>query len=191
MIRLLALLLLALASCAPRATMPMSATYTIMCSGLSDEFELVSAPCCSAFALEGRIVTASHCVSEVGVGASVQVVSRDQWTRTSGVFSESTVEGIDASRDFAVLGPSPVGLTEGPLLLEGQAIKALTRSGTLCGHAGDHAGAYYVTDLDVRPGDSGSPVIDSSGQAVGMVVACLSPGNGVCVPHTGIIAGLP
>jgi len=48
----------------------------------------------------------------------------------------------------------------------------------------------YTTTLDVQPGWSGSPVIDSRGRVVGVAVTCLGweagagPGKS-CQPHTG------
>lgn len=192
------LFLIALTACTARVPSALIGTYTVMCQDSepldpTDRFEY---PCCSAFAFEGRIVTAAHCVEYVG--QDIRVVSAQQWVQTSNGGDTTRVASMDPERDFAVLGPVSGGLSLGPqvaLTAELSALtaelSALTRKGVLHGYAYESSGRFYMTDLDVIRGDSGSPVVDSSGHVVGMVLECLANSEGSqCVPHSGVIAGL-
>lgn len=178
------LILLVLSACAPRAVPP---TYAILCDSV-DVSGPLSVPCCNAFALNGRLATASHCVG--APGERVHVVTPTQWARTASASDWTSVVAVDDSRDFALLGPAPGALIEGEPLHVGEPVSALTLRGTLHGVAQEVSGAFYLTDLDVHLGDSGAPVLDVRGQVVAVVVACLASVN-ACAPNAGIVAGLP
>lgn len=128
------------------------------------------------WAQDGRLVTAAHTVAGA---VRLSVVSED------GVSHPATVVQRDGPRDLAWLQvdlpPRPLALAEaapgaqvavvgfpgdrGPARLEGALVGDEARAIT------GPARRYLLTDIVVRPGLSGAPLLDRDGAVLGMVVA--------------------
>lgn len=151
-------------------------------------------PICGAFAVQGprgiELLTAAHCLRDAGLGDSIAYATREQWEHTAAAVSRARVTSIDTADDRATLMPEPGldSIDSSPLVPD--AVVSVAPGWHLThGHVTEHVGRYFTSTLDVRPGWSGSPVLDARGRAVGIVVACEAVG-GVCVPKAGIFVGL-
>ncbi len=191
MIWRLILLAIVITGCGPSA-IDNDSVLVVMCSDPipdPDSQDPQHHPCCTAFALAGQVVTANHCVP----GETAELVTSRQWTRTSNASEIGTVTARDEARDIAWLsaaldGP---GLTQGGAAREGDAVQALTRSGSKPGRVGSQTGVFWLSTMDTRFSDSGSAVVDSGGAAIGVVSQCLTADDKQCDPNSAIFSELP
>jgi putative serine protease PepD len=186
-------------------------------SGQSGPFGQGSAPSTatgSGFVVdgEGHIVTAAHVIDGAG---SVKVTFSDGTTRTA------TVTGKDDATDVAVLKVDPAGLTLRPLKLGSSASlgvgDALAAIGSPFGYEeslstgivsgldrtiqapnGFTVSHAVQTDASLNPGNSGGPIVDSSGRVIGIAdqiatngSAEQSSGVGFAVPIDLVKSELP
>jgi hypothetical protein len=143
------------------------------------------APKCSAFAIvhdqRTTLVTAAHCAPGA---APIRYLPRDpNWTIGHGLAYPLARDG-----DIALLAPSvPDWLTAlrvGPAPLVGDEVNG--------GHVAAWLGATaFETTQSVGPGDSGSPVLNANGEAVGVVIRCHADDTGRCLPGHAVAAALP
>lgn len=153
---------------------------------------------CQAFAVRGvtpRLLTAAHCLRGAEPGASIAYATQEQWYGTAHSYSWAHVVQVDRGADRAVLAPESL---DGLALLDVVAAVPDTVHATAPGWIDapgavrEHVGQYYESTLDVRPGWSGAPVLDSLGRAVGIVVAYEADAEtGAPVPRSGVFVGLP
>jgi len=187
-----ALILLALAAiavaCSPEPAQPeLDPVFVLMCDDLDPDEP--PHPCCTGFAMGGQVVTANHCVP----GEAVRIVSRDQWLNTASDSSIGHVVARDEGRDIAWLSAEvDYQLEQGAPIVAGAAVSALTMSGAVPGTATQQSGYFWITDLDVIHGDSGSAIVDAHGDAIGVLTNCRMPfGDKQCRMNTGNFAELP
>ncbi len=149
-------------------------------------------PCCNAFAVQThrgpKLVTAAHCLR--GLDSA-------RFLRFGGGLSDvARVTFVDLKADVAEL-EAPAGM---PLLLTASTAVGASpvwaqqawqaRAGQVIGTGG----RFYVTTLPVAPGWSGSPVLDTEGRAVGVLVRCTAGDDRhgkSCAPRSGIFVALP
>ena len=185
--RRLAWLLFTLGACSPAGPAELAPVFVVLCPDVDPEQP--PTPCCTAFALGSQVVTANHCAPK----DAVPLVSRKQWTETSGAYSVGHVTLREEGRDIAWLD-APLdapGLAMGRPVAEGDTVRALTRSGAKEGLVGQLAGAFWQSTADTHFGDSGAAIVDASGAAVGVLSRCLTTSGKDCDPNTGIFAELP
>lgn len=149
--------------------------------GLSrDRYE----PYCGAFAVKraGRVqlATAAHCV---GAGQSVRYVPPSGWG-----LGTAHVVFWSPDSDLAYLEPESsaglVPLDVAPAPGPGERVRAFSSvyGQTSFGRVTARLGfGWYETDQTIVRGWSGSPVVDASGRAVGVVAQCFTRG-GECLP---------
>ncbi len=189
-IRALALILavsLAFACSSPADSDPaLAPVFVVMCPDISPDEP--PHPCCTGFALDGQVVTASHCVPD----DDARLVSRKQWLTTASDSEIGHVVARDEARDIAWLeAPVDEQLERGAPIVIDASVAALTVSGVKHGTASGRYGIFWTTDADTLVGDSGSAVVDASGRAIGVLSRCLTMSGKQCDPHSGIFAELP
>jgi len=194
---------------------PSDAVVILLCERASGE-EVSRVPCCNAFAARAgpgvagvRLYTAAHCVREARVGDDVRYVSRELWARTAKGSASARVVLYDSAHDRAAL--TPVEYEDAQALITFALTRAAPDEGrpdvsAVCAWSGwesergemlarvDH---LWPTTIDVVPGWSGSPALDTQGRAIGIMIACagvtLASGTGDykgCAPRSGIFVDL-
>lgn len=187
----------------------------------TNDFLISLEPCCNAFAVRDgpglagvKLLTAAHCVFGARPGQDVTFNLRSELTgyvryahppphmarvlRIDRGYDRAQLALIELD-DAQALGRAALGC--GPSLPpEGSvhAIAGVFEWSYLDGHAlaritGPDSGSEYSTDLDVRPGWSGSPALDSQGRAIGIVISCtpeLMTHGKTCQSHSGHFSGL-
>lgn len=151
---------------------------------------------------EPALVTAAHCVSRpqndfdlspyakrsARIGDSVFFITRSEWNGISNSQSEARVTFFDAAHDRAVILPIEANDTPAPIPVANlcnacdlehygiQYISALygwdRHYGNITGQVVDNGTKFWSSDTSILLGWSGSPVINSDGQAVGIVSKC-------------------
>lgn len=173
--------------------------------------------CCNAVAVrEGpgaagvKLLTAAHCLFSAGSGADVGYNTRDDITAFVHVGGPrlARVLRVDKAHDRAELSPVELGDAielgrsalavgasepDGPVRTISGYYGWSSLSGAVVARVWGEGGSYYITDLDVKHGWSGSPVLDARGRVVGVVISCdahpVAVGDN-CVPRSGNFAGL-
>lgn len=177
----------------PPAPAPRDAVVTLECWHEQEQI-----PCCNAFTvrrLRGlRLETAAHCLHGLAQHERAKYAMRN-----GPPWNEAEVESIDEAHDRAELRPLDTqGLGElqiGAAPIEGQLVRVVSAYAgwaELIGVVVARGGDNYATTLDVRPGWSGSPVIDWHGRAVGIATRCVGGDltEKWCQPNTGRFIGL-
>jgi hypothetical protein len=159
-------------------------------------------PYCNAFALrfgrepkQLRLVTAAHCLARarLAIGDAARYQEPSGWSA-----GKALVSYIDSARDYAELVPED---SSGLVALEPAherelALGAFVSSPSALFGEETHG---RVTSLpfgrvvftgSITQGWSGSPVLDTSGRAVGVVTRCVTSAAGSSVCADGVIAGL-
>lgn len=154
-------------------------------------------PVCSAFAVgPNQVMTAAHCVAEPG---DFSIVSRELFEATSAGSATAEVDRVDADRDLAWLRTTfkfRIFLkTRAPRQDEQvTAVSALYGWKRSPGRVLPGFGIFRDTDVTIRHGWSGSPVLGLDGRAVGVVVRCWGAyvdGTHVCANHDMQFSVLP
>jgi Trypsin-like peptidase domain len=158
----------------------------------ADKYE----PRCAAFGVmrggQTQLATASHCVPDVANrSTALRFLAPSGWGHGKAYLVER-----DAAADVAYLAlddpvmVSPLRLGRAPLVGESvwsySPIYRDRSSGRVTGWLGDD---WFETDQTVADGWSGSPVLDDSGAAVGVVSRC-SSGHGTsrrCTPGRTVV----
>jgi putative serine protease PepD len=146
---------------------------------------------------DGLIITNNHVIEEAAKGGTLKAVFQDGQT------ADATVLGRDPTSDVAVVqakgvsGKIPIQLGRSDDLKVGQAVIAIGSpfdlSGTVTSgivsslhrptRAGGDTGSETTvmdaiqTDAAINPGNSGGPLVNMSGQVVGINSAIYSPGS--------------
>ncbi len=153
---------------------------------------------------EGDIVTNAHVVDNA---TSVQVIFGDGRTFTAAVVGRSLVCDLAVVKvdDLEVSSISPLELADSGAVKPGQAAIALgspyglTNSialGIISGLGRSIVGGttgMIQTDANIQPGDSGGPLLDSTGRVVGVNTAMEGPGTGIgfAIPSNVVAKELP
>ncbi len=139
---------------------------------------------------EGDIVTNAHVVDNA---TSVQVIFGDGRTFTAAVVGRSLVCDLAIVKvdDLVVSTITPLELADSGAVKPGQTAIALgspyglTNSialGIISGLGRSIVGGktgMIQTDANIQPGDSGGPLLDSTGRVVGVNTAIEGPGSGI------------
>ena len=142
----------------------------------------------------GYIITNHHVAGSVGDGGSVEVVFSDEATATG------TLVGSDSGYDIAVVKVARDGLPTlqlgtsesvrvgdvaiavgSPLGLQGTVTAGIVSSLERPVTAGDQTSTSFInaiqTDAAINPGNSGGPLINGSGEVIGVNTAIASTGS--------------
>lgn len=168
-------------------------------SELGERIEHGWAPYCNAFAVKPGVpdpptlpvlVTAAHCVAKVklAVGDTVRYREPSGWGLGS-----ARVTHLDASRDYAVLeleraeGLAALELGRAPY--EGAYVTSPSAffGEAVSGQVYASGGRSFAFSGTIERGWSGSPVLDTQGRAVGVVIKCVLDDERACTD--GVIAG--
>lgn len=152
---------------------------------------------CSGFAIsEHEIVTAAHCVVP---DDAVRIVTHEQYDTTASGSTKAEVVYHDPDRDIAVLKTPgtflfPIHLREPHVGETITVVSALFGWVHSDGEVLYSSGLFADTDVTIKKGWSGSPVIGFDGAAVGVVSRCMAEytdGHAVCLPHDMQFSVLP
>ncbi len=151
---------------------------------------------------EGLLVTNAHVVAGAGrIAVQLPMADPDRArgdavVRASGAKLEATVVGVDTATDLALLRVAAKGLpalrlADSDRLRQGQLVLAFgsplglgntVTMGVVSAVARqlgpDESLAYIQTDAPINPGSSGGPLVDSSGEVVGIDTMILSQSGG-------------
>jgi S1-C subfamily serine protease len=134
---------------------------------------------------EGHVMTAAHVV---GAAESVRI------QLASGAVVDAAVIGLQSERDVALLKMPPAAVAPLPIAGSvptigaevyaigsplGRALQGTVTRGVVSGHPVVDGQRYIQSDAPVLPGNSGGPLVDASGNAVGIVVSVLAHTGGL------------